>query len=149
MLYRASWQKTIPEWNAYAANSRNKTNTDFYDIIDPGIEIRNELLSNNYNRGYTVYNTGVRMIKNRSKYYLSYGVSLQHAALNGEVLNNENPITVGFTRLLPEANLNYEFGTAHHLNFDYSTRVQEPSLQQLQPTSNNSDPLNICGQSFP
>lgn len=136
-------KKQYLEWNAYAANSRNKTNTDFYDIIDPGIEIRNELLSNNYNRGYTVYNTGVRMIKNRSKYYLSYGVSLQHAALNGKVLNNENPITVGFTRLLPEANLNYEFGTAHHLNFDYSTRVQEPSLQQLQPTSNNSDPLNI------
>ena len=35
--------KKFIEWNAYASNSRNKTNTDFYDIILPGVEERNIL----------------------------------------------------------------------------------------------------------
>ena len=131
------------EFSGSASNSRNKTNTDFYDIIDPGIERRNQLLSNNYNRGYQVFTTGLRYMKNNNKYHISYGLQVQNSMLNGKVNNAENPIKVNYTRLLPEATLQYELGTAHNLNIDYTTNIQEPSLQQLQPTTNNSDPLNI------
>ncbi len=136
-------KKQFLELSGYASNNRNKTITDFYDITDPGITLKNNLLSTSYNRGYEVLGTGLRMIKNREKYHFSYGMMLQQSLLQGRIIDAENPIKVKYTRLLPEANLQYELGTAHHINFDYSTRVQEPSLQQIQPTSNNVDPLNI------
>lgn len=71
------------------------------------------------------------------------GVNLQHASLSGKLQGLEQTIRTDFTRLLPGASLQYELGTAHNLNMDYETQVQEPSLEQLQPTSNNTDPLNI------
>lgn len=131
------------ELNGLWSNNRNRTNMDFYDIIEPGIERRNELLSNKYNRGYQVYNGGLRLIKNHKKYYFSMGLNLQHSSLNGKLQDLEQAITTDFTRLLPGASLQYELGTANNLSIDYETQVQEPSLEQLQPTSNNTDPLNI------
>lgn len=136
-------KKQFLELNGYWSNARNRTNNDYFDIIDPYREIRNELLSARYNRGYQVYSGGLRYIKNHNKYYLSYGLNLQHTQLNGKIQDLEQSISSGFTRLLPNASLQYELGTAHHLNLEYETRVQEPALEQLQPVPNNTDPLNI------
>lgn len=136
-------KKQFIELNGYWSNARNRTNNDYFDIIDPYQEVRNELLSARYNRGYQVYSGGLRYIKNHNKYYLSYGLNLQHAQLNGKIQDLEQSISTGFTRLLPSASLQYELGTAHHLNLEYETRVQEPALEQLQPVPNNTDPLNI------
>ena len=136
-------KKKFIEWNAFASNSRNRTNTDFYDIIDPGVELRNNLLSTAYNRGYQVQSTGLRWIKNREKYHVSVGVNLQNSSLNGTIQSSENPIKVNYTRLLPELDWNYDVKAGNHLSLNYNTYIQEPALQQLQPTINNSDPLNI------
>ncbi len=136
-------KKRFIELNGLWSNNRNLTNMDFYDIIEPGVQRRNELLSNKYNRGYQVYNGGVRLIKNHKKYYFSLGLNLQHSSLNGKLQDLEQAITTDFTRLLPGASLQYELSTANNVNIDYETQVQEPSLEQLQPTSNNTDPLNI------
>ena len=136
-------KKRFIELNGLWSNNRNRTNMDFFDIIDPGVQQRNDLLSNKYNRGYQVYNGGLRLIKNHKKYYFSMGINLQHASLSGKLQDLEQSITTDFTRLLPGASLQYELGTANNLNIDYETQVQEPSLEQLQPTSNNTDPLNI------
>lgn len=135
--------KKFIEWNMYASNSRNRTNTDFYDIIDPGVEQRNNLLSTAYNRGYLAQSTGLRWIKNREKYHISVGINLQNSSLNGTIQSSENPIKVNYTRLLPEIDWNYDVKTGNHISLNYNTYIQEPALQQLQPTVNNSDPLNI------
>jgi hypothetical protein len=136
-------KKRFIELNGYWSNARNRTNNDYFDIVDPFREIRNELLSARYNRGYRVYSAGLKYIKNHNKYYLSYGLNLQHSQLNGKIQDLEQTISSGFTRLLPNASLQYELGTAHHLNLEYETRLQEPSLEQLQPVPDNTDPLNI------
>ncbi|HNR07086.1 MAG TPA: outer membrane beta-barrel protein [Saprospiraceae bacterium] len=136
-------RKRFIELNGYWSNARNRTNNDYFDIVDPFREIRNELLSARYNRGYRVYSAGLKYIKNHNKYYLSYGLNLQHSQLNGKIQDLEQTISSGFTRLLPNASLQYELGTAHHLNLEYETRLQEPSLEQLQPVPDNTDPLNI------
>ncbi|HNR75367.1 MAG TPA: TonB-dependent receptor, partial [Cyclobacteriaceae bacterium] len=48
-----------------------------------------------------------------------------------------------FENLLPVARFNYDFSSFKHLRLDYETSMQEPSIQQLQPIVDNSDPLNI------
>jgi hypothetical protein len=44
---------------------------------------------------------------------------------------------------LPSAFFNYEFKTSRNLNVEYNTSLREPSLEQLQPAVDNSDPLNV------
>jgi outer membrane receptor protein involved in Fe transport len=48
-----------------------------------------------------------------------------------------------YQNLLPAVRFNYDFSTTKHLRFDYETSVQEPTIQQLQPVIDNSDPLNL------
>jgi hypothetical protein len=47
-----------------------------------------------------------------------------------------------FTAVLPVAHFNYDFSQFKRFRFDYTTNMQEPTVQQLQPIIDNSDPLN-------
>ena len=72
------------------------------------------------------------------------GATLQQSVLDGKLLDPENLLLRReFTRVLPNAFFDYEFASSRHLNIEYTTNLQEPSLEQLQPAVDNSDPLNV------
>jgi Outer membrane protein beta-barrel family len=122
----------------------NNTVKDFYDRVvtpTPG-ETFNPLLSNNFRRGYQYDRGGLNYMLNRNK-YLTAGASLQHAELDGKLVDENIPVRFAFTRLLPNLFFNYEFGTSKNFSANYTTGVREPSLEQLQPAVDNSDPLNV------
>lgn len=130
------------QWNAMTSNQNNRAYTDFFDFLGESESVKNELLSNNFNNNYSVYNSGLNYAMNRKKINLTAGVNYQRSILDGS--DKATDFTSrNFSALLPSLFGRYEFATAHHLNFDYTTRQQEPSLQQLQSIVNNSDPLNI------
>lgn len=118
---------------------------DVYDLepfLDPE-EIRNIELSRRYNRGYTYDNTGVSLRFNKDKLRINGGAELQWSRLNGEIEPNPEPIKQNFFNVLPSLRMQYEFAQSKNLTFDYRTRVQEPSLEQLSPLVDNRDPFNI------
>ena len=80
---------------------------------------------------------------NRKKYNLTFGADIQNSRLTGNLLDENTQINTDFTRVLPSMFFNYELGTSKHFNVEYSTSVREPSLEQLQPLVDNSDPINI------
>jgi hypothetical protein len=123
----------------------NNTSKNFYDRIatpTPG-EVFNPLLSNAFRRGYRYDRAGLNFMQNRQKYNLTFGTALQHSQLDGDIEGLENPIRRTFTRVLPSAFFNYDLKTSRHFNIEYNTNLREPSLEQLQPIVDNSDPLNI------
>lgn len=123
----------------------NNTDKNFYDRVTtptPG-ETFNPLLSSEFRRGYRYDRAGLNFMQNRAKYNITLGAALQHSQLDGDVSNLENPIQRGFTRVMPSAFFNYDFKTSQNLNIEYNTSLREPSLQQLQPAVDNSDPLEI------
>jgi hypothetical protein len=123
----------------------NSTAKNFFDRVTtptPG-EVFNPLLSNEFRRGYRYDRAGLNFMLNRPKYNLTTGAALQHSQLDGEVLGLENPIQRNFTRVLPSAFFNYDLKTSRHVNVEYNTSLREPSLEQLQPLVDNSDPLNV------
>jgi len=123
----------------------NSTGKNFFDRVTtptPG-EVFNPLLSNEFRRGYRYNRAGLNFMLNRPKYNLTTGAALQHSQLDGEVLGLENPIQRNFTRVLPSAFFNYDLKTSRHVNVEYNTSLREPSLEQLQPLVDNSDPLNV------
>ena len=132
------------EWQAGRQQYTNQTAKDFYDRMTaptPG-EVFNPLLSNRYQRGYRYDRAGMNYLLNRPKYNLTAGAALQHSELEGELSGSETPIQRGFTRVLPAVFFNYDFKQGRDFNLDYTTQLREPSLEQLQPVVNNSDPLS-------
>lgn len=150
--YGASLSYTEPlgrrqylEWQLSRRQYDNKTVKDFYDLVEtptPG-EVFNPFLSNRFRRGYTYDRGGMNYLLNRKKYNLTAGAALQHSQLEGELLESgAAPIERGFTRVLPNVFFNYDFKTGRNFSTEYTTELREPSLEQLQPVVDNSNPLN-------
>lgn len=124
------------------SNATNDTRRDYYDRLPGGSELLNDTLSTVFNRGYHYDRAQLSFTLNRKKWNLTFGAALQQSVLEGQ-RNTEIPLERSFTRVLPTLFLDYEPGRSRNLNFEYRTSLREPSLEQLQPTIDNSDPLNI------
>jgi len=125
-------------------HSKNKTDVDraVYDI-STGEQIYDEALSNLYRSGYTYNNYGMNFIINRQAYSLTVGATMQNTDLDGDLLLTDTEIRQQFTNILPMLSYKYNFTSTKNLYLNYETNVIEPSLTQLQPIVDNTNPLNI------
>lgn len=130
------------EGNYSLSNNRNQVTREVFDIENEN-EVVNDLLSNSFSSDYLYQRTGVNFRMNRTKFNITAGVAYQQTNLNGELNPPFEDISRTFSNVLPVIRFNYDFSGTKHLNFDYETSVQEPTIQQLQPVIDNSDPLNI------
>lgn len=119
----------------------NQVNRVVYDEKN-GQQTINTQLSNKYNSQYVYSRPGLNIRMNRQKYNTSVGIGYQNTHLTG-TLKDGTRIDKTFENFLPVAHFNYDFTSFKHLRFDYETSMNEPSIQQLQPVIDNSDPLNV------
>lgn len=103
----------------------------------------NTSLTNNYSSNYIYNRPGLNFRMNREKYNFALGFNYQNTQLKGDLITQKTKIDRTFENFLPVARFNYDFSNFKHLRFDYETSMQEPSVQQLQPVVNNTDPLNL------
>ena len=122
--------------------NRSNVEQDVYDIVNES-ESLNTKLSSKYRSDYSYSNYGLNFRYVKRSYNILVGGSLQQTGLNGNLELQGINIRRNYTSILPVARFNYDFTTSRHLNIEYTTRVEEPTLQQLQPVVNNTDPLNI------
>ncbi|MEM6965758.1 MAG: TonB-dependent receptor, partial [Bacteroidota bacterium] len=87
--------------------------------------------------------TGVIFKWNRRKYIFSTGADVQYSKLDGKVAGEQLSVVQDFWALLPSASFNYDFAATNSLSFDYRTNIREPSLEQLQPILDNTNPLSL------
>ena len=123
-------------------NVDNDLVREVYDAIVGG-EVLNTLLSQDYSTQYNYNNAGIGYHINGDKSSFSAVMNVQSANLSGTELLNDFKVDRNFVNLLPRINWRYELGQAHNIFVRYSTSINEPSLTQLQPTVDNSNPLNI------
>lgn len=131
------------EFNYTFRQSINDVERSVYDVND-NVQEFNSALSNLYTSDYQYHRAGMNFKLNRTKYSLTAGASMQQTYLDGfleiQDIKIDPPVYQNF---LPVLRFNYDFSTSKHLRFDYETSVQEPTIQQLQPIVDNSDPLNV------
>ena len=78
------------------------------------------------------------------KYDYSVGLGVQNANLNSyNVLKNTTLTQKNVINLFPTARLNYNLGKSRNLRFNYRGNTNQPSVNQLQPVVDNSNPLAI------
>ena len=71
------------------------------------------------------------------------GLQVQSSDLDGAVLDQNVQISNGYTHLLPSANFRIQLDEGENLNLRYTTSTREPTMTELQPYADNSDPLNV------
>ena len=131
------------EYN-YAFKQNNADIKTFaYDSAKEAYAIPDSLLTNLYQNNYTSNRATVSYRYKNNKLNFSIGSGVQWSTLTSDNESKGLYLRQNFTNFYPTANLNYKINKTTNLRFNYSGRTGQPSVSQLQPVVDNSDPLNI------
>ena len=93
----------------------------------------------------TVNNSGslsYRYVAKKVNFIIGSGVGTANYQLNDLELGTNRGIN--FTNFIPSASLNFNPKQQRKVRFNYNGNTTNPTLQQIQPIIDNSDPLNIA-----
>lgn len=124
---------SIPEWNINESLPQ-----DYEDL-----EVTNLSKSAKYDYFNHNISTTLRMV--RPKYNISLGLSLQpqHTVLSYQKGENEINTSRSVFNYAPQISIRYNFTKNKVFRFSYNGRSSQPSMEQLLPISDDTNPLNI------
>ncbi len=133
------------ELNIARQQYANDYRRDVFDLLPENTSQTqlNTELSNQYDRLFRYDRAGLNVKLSRSAFNMNAGLDYQRSALEGVIGEEAVEIDQKFYNWLPRLRWSYDFATARSIRFDYRTAVREPSLEQLNPVVDNSNPLNI------
>lgn len=141
------FRHSLLEFSVGKSNSKNtsdKTTMDYNDLNGKYDQLNQEL-SNNYSNTYGYTTGGIRMRTQKRKYNYIIGATWQEADLKGTIISGtkDSVISKTFRNILPSARFQYNFSKFKFFAINYSTYTTQPSMSQLQPVPDVSDPLNV------
>ena len=136
---------------AYTHNHSTSDRRGFdYDSTTGEYDIVNPLQTNNFDNTYKVNRVGSNFRVQTAKYNYQLGVGVQFSELDNysrrmRVNNSDTIINTHqtFTNFYPTAIFNYQFSRTKNFRFRYSGRTNQPTVSQLQPVVDPSDPLYV------
>ena len=146
--YNAEISYTEPIGKNYtfeAKARRTNTNTEsirqFFELDpqDRTLRTLNEALSNTFdnNVGYNFGGMSIQFANANIR--INTGLEYKNALIEGTATGID-PVNNTFNFLLPSFSLDF---LKKRINLNYNTSTQEPSIRQLSPILDNSDPTNI------
>ena len=141
------WKKSLLEFSVSRSNSKSVSakKTHDYNKSSGKYDQLNTFLSNDFENTYGFTNAGIRMRTQKKKYSYSLGANWQQAKLAGKITTGakDSLISKTFRNILPNARFQYSFSKFKTFSLSYNTSTNQPSMSQLQPVPDNSNPLNI------
>ncbi len=96
-------------------------------------------LSNLFDNNFINHNVELTLQKRELKYTYTVGITLQPSTMTS--VNKDTTIRQPRFNFAPTADFTYKFGDNNQLRLDYRGRTNQPTISQLQPVVDNSDPL--------
>jgi len=141
------WKRSLLELSVGKSNTRSTSDKETFDYNENNgkYDELNSQLSNDFENTYGYTNGGIRIRTQRKKYNYAAGVTWQQAELEGRITSGikDSVISKIFRNFLPNARFQYNFSRFRSLSLTYSTSTNQPSMSQLQPVPDISNPLNI------
>lgn len=131
------------EINHAYRNTNSDRRTYNYDSTTGGYTAANEFLTNLYENTYQSSRATLSYMYNDGNLRVSAGTGVQFGKLASDNLSKDIHLTQDYVNLYPTASMSYKFSRTRRLRFNYRGRTSQPSVQQLQPVVDNSNPLNI------
>jgi hypothetical protein len=120
-------------------NTYNKTIAG----VPPKYESRDSLYSNDYQFRINTQSGGLNIRVNKAKFVYSLGGNISYAQFRQTDLTTDSLFSYSYLNLFPRANFRYNLAPQRRIQLNYSGNTRQPSLEQLQPIRENSDPTNI------
>ena len=108
--------------------------TGKYDILDAEY-------SNNYKNTFVNQQLELNLRSNQKKYSYTVGLSLQPSYTHS--VGKDSDLSRSVINFAPRADFRYNFSDNSNVRVEYSGRVNQPDLNQLQPVPDNSNPLYV------
>ena len=103
----------------------------------------NDTFSNHYNFNVLTKIAGAAFKYNGKKVTLSLGSNMAKSNFNQRDLLKGSSVTRDFTNFFPKAVFTWKFNESSRLFINYNGYTRQPSINQIQPVHNNSNPLSI------
>lgn len=128
----------------YTFNTSNsEQDTRSYEKKNGKYDSLNLLYSNHFRFINTSSRGGFALNYATKKITMRAGLAIQDLKLRQTNLYKDSSYARNFTNFFPNANLRWKFSASGNLSLNYSGSTQQPSLMQIQPILNNTDPLNL------
>ena len=139
-----SKRKILELYHVYSLTANN-TERLTYNIDGFGFYTRlDTTLSNTFENRNSANQLGFNIQTKFKKYDYAYGLALQNANLTSvNILKNISIQQKNVVNLFPNARFNYNLGKSRNLRINYRGNTNQPSVTQLQPVLDNSNPLSL------
>lgn len=125
--YRYSYKKTDSDKETF-----NRDAAGAYSLLD-------EQYTTNYENTFVTQQAELNFMKQEEKYNITIGASMQPSYTKSVGEGRDTSYTV--TNFSPAARIDYRFSDNKFLRVRYRGRTSQPSINQLMPVDDNSDPL--------
>ncbi|GLU52652.1 collagen-binding protein [Dyadobacter frigoris] len=127
------------------SKNRNRSNRFAFDFNElTGLyDQENQALSNRSSSSFNTHQLGTVFQTNRLRYSYTIGFDVQRSELDVNNLSASSKANKYYTHLLPNALFSFTFPGSKTLKLQYRSRLTAPSISQLQPVADNTNPLNI------
>lgn len=129
----------------YSLSNNNSTREKLtYDLgLNNKYDILNDSLSNKFRYNYLTNSTGLDYHLIKGKTDLSFGGDISNTNFSQHNFFTDTTGRSNYFNFFPRASFSYKFSSFTNLQFSYSGYTTQPTIDQVQPLTDNSDPLNI------
>lgn len=129
----------------YGLSNQNKTT---YDGVNGNYTELREDLTNNFDNTRTQHRGGTELIYETGKHTVAAGTFVRNINIDNINLATDSLVNQNITNILPKFRYEFKPSMSKRVNFNYNTSSQQPSINDLQPIPDNSNPnrINIGNQ---
>lgn len=133
------------EYRLSVNNSETKRET--FNKSTPNADVYNDFdstFSNNYAYNIVTHRGGTTLSWDYKSLDFSAGVSAANTGFTQRDLLVDTAFSYNVVNLFPKANLRYKISKQTSLRFSYNGNTQQPTIRQIQPLQDNTNPNNIA-----
>jgi hypothetical protein len=136
-------------WETFYNFSLRKDEVDknVFDVKEDGLEV-NRFLTRYYTNNFNYNRIGSSIRYSNKGLNLAVGVAAQKFELKGKFGMDQTSadftrVKRNYSRVVPNVSMTYDLKRNRYLFMEYGQSIQEPTISDLQPVVDNSNPLNI------
>ena len=126
-----------------AVNNSLSNRTSYNKLPDGKYDSYDSVYSNDYKFNVFTHRPGITYNLVKKKVRVNIGNNIGITSFTQRDLIADTAVKRNFINWFPQANFSYSFTQQKRVSIRYNGNTSQPTIQQLQPTRTNDDPLNI------
>ena len=135
------WTAVIDYYSRYNSNQQQKETNDFNASTNEYTLLNNNL-TNDFTTNRFTNRLGLFFNLKFFKHRLKVGAYQRNVSIDNIDIN-DSTVKQNIFNFLPQFNYNYKFSNSQRLRLSYKTNSAQPSINQLQPVQDNTNPNRI------